>query len=480
MKLQKIIQQLDKKNYSILAKQLKEHKADKFMFLLSSYRQKPEKDNELYNKMDITPAAFYTLKSRLTIKVQEFLYKSTSDTRVELLQNVANIEHLVYKTPRETAIGILKKLENELINADMPNELIIVYRALKKLHVHSQKYYEYSALYNKSVAFNLGQDKAEDLLCSFCKTLSLYYLNRNNQLLDILVLYKREMQNICKLYESHHLHVYKNILDIHFALFSPVKKEMKNDETIENMLKETLSIIESHTQHPTYIHFVQIIDFLYFEYYHQLKLYKNASVYHEKIADNIQAVLLYNHSSFTSHFLISTIEFAIANQNENNLYTESDLQNYEANIEDKSSYILFNYYKASTEFYSNHYPETIKTLTKLLNEINFIDNPFIEIETKLFLALLYILNGMPVPAENIFRSISRKMAVEKDDIKYRLSFAFTKILKVALSSKNKTKYEKLVELNEHFNAINTGRYRVLEFIKLDETILKSLAKYEEN
>lgn len=471
MKLQKIIQQLDENNYSTLVRQFKKNKADKFMFMLSGYRNKSMAENDLLKQMDISITAFYTLRSRLEDKVQELLYKNTNETRIKVLQNVANVEALVYTTQRETAIGLLKKLEKELLKVDMPNELIIVYRALKKLHVYSPKYFEYSALYNKYVAFNLGQDKAEDLLSSFCKTLSIYYLNRNKDLLEILVLYKRDMDNVCKLYESHHLTVYKNILNIHFALFCPVKKEMESDATVEKMLSETISVIEAHEEDRAYRFILPIIDFLYFEYYQQLKLYKNAGEYYKKIADNIEALLLCNHSAFVFHFFISKIEYAIVNQTE----YELDFKQYDVNIEDKSSYIIYNYYLASAEYYSNNYSEVIGILTKLSNEINFIDSPFLGVEINLFLALLHILNGAPNQATIRIRSATRKIAEENNKKKYRLALHFIKLLKLAISPIDNDKYENLVGLYRHFNAVNTGHYRVLEFVKLNDIVLKKLA-----
>ena len=149
MKLQKIIHQLSPADFNNFSEQFKKTKADKFLHLLNHYRNGSTTDKIILHRLKIKQAAFYTLKSRLFDKVQELLYKSTSDTRIELLLNTANIEHLVYKTPRETAIGILKKLEAELLVHDMPNELISVYKALKKLHIHSEKYYDYLQLYNR-------------------------------------------------------------------------------------------------------------------------------------------------------------------------------------------------------------------------------------------------------------------------------------------------------------------------------------------
>ena len=164
MKLNKIVLQLTPDDYLNFSNQLKENRADKFLILLNHFRDDSTiSEAELLVKLDVKQAAYYTLKSRLLDKIQEFLYKNTADTRVELLQNVANIDHLVYQTQPDTAISILKKLEKELLEHDMPSELIIVYKALKKLHIHSDKYYEYLQLYNRHVAFNLAQDKAEEV-----------------------------------------------------------------------------------------------------------------------------------------------------------------------------------------------------------------------------------------------------------------------------------------------------------------------------
>lgn len=478
MKLQKIIQQLDENNYSLLVKQLKKNKADKLFLMLSGYRNKSLKERFLLKKLDVTPSAFYALRSRLEGKVHELLYKNTNETRIKLLQNVANIEQLVYRTPRETAIGLLKKLAKELRQLDMTNELVIVYKALKKLHLHSPKYYEYSALYNRYVAFNLGQDKAAELLCFFCKKQGEYYLNRNAQSLDILVLYKREMENVCKLYESHHLHVYKNILNIHFALFSPVKKEMENDDTVENMLKETLSIIAKHDGDRAYGYLLPILDFLYFEYYHGLKLYKDARDYYVKIMDNFQDLMLCNHSAYVSHFFISKMDYAIVNQQVDELYAESDLLNYEVDIEDSAGYALFNYYRAAVAFYGNNYSEVIKILTQLSNEINFVENPFIGIDIKIFLALTHILNGTPMQADILVKSATRKIAEIDDDVKHRPHLLFIALLKVALSPKTNDRLKKIRILNRGFQVANKSAHRALEFLKLNESAIKQLAMCE--
>jgi hypothetical protein len=474
MKLDKIILQLTDENYRLLSIQLKDNQADKFLILLKYYREGKLSEVELLEKLDMNYTAFYTLKSRLFDKIQTFLYKNTSDNRIELLQNVANIEFLIYKTPRETAIGILQKLESELIEHDMPNELIIVYKALKKLHINSKKYYTYSQLYNKHVAFNLAQDKAEELLSVFCKTQGEYFLSRNKEILDVLVLYKKEIVNVCRLYQSHHLTMYKNILLIHFAIFSPVENEMQEDSTVEELLQESLKIIEAHPEDRTYKHLKEVIYFLYFEYYHQLGLNKNASKYFEKITAQTHNLLLSNHCSFVHHFLISKIEYAIAEKKETNLYLEDEITEYEPNIEDVSGYVLFSCYKAMSEFYAKNYTQAIYTLITVLDEISFKKMLFVETEIKALLALSCILCNKHEQANSTIRNMVRKISDDPDTEKYESALVFIKILKIGLTTTKGNRYKKIVALNNAYNMMNKGVYRFLPYLKLDDDILTTI------
>lgn len=475
MRIEKIISQLNEKDFSLLSEQFIQSKADKYLLLLKIYREGKLTEKEIFTQLNIKSAAFYTLKSRLYDKVQEFLYKSTTDNRIDLLQNVANIEYLIYKTPKETAIGILKKLEAELLKNDMPNELIIVYKALKKLNIYSAKYYEYDQLYNRYVAYYLAQDKAEVALSAFCITLINYYTTRDAKLLDILALYKKEMQNICRIHQSHRLTVYKNILNIQFALFSPIPKEMTEDSTVEDMLKETYSIIEEHPDDRSYIHLINVINFLSFEYYHQLKLFKNASTYYEKIADDNTSILLYNHTCFSIHFLISKIEWSyigntISELNENEEFI------YEPEESNLAELIIFRQYKAAVYFYKNKIQEGVQTLNNLINEVSFKDTLHSEIETKLFLILLLLLVGKHDQAEIALRSISRKIADEDNEIKHHSALLYIKLFKTALANKTSGKLEKLIDIQQLLLATNGGPYKILSFVNISNEHLVTLSK----
>lgn len=472
--LQKIIHQLNEKDYSLLSLQMKESKANKYLSLLVNYRKEKVTDKELITLFNVKPAAFYTLKSRLSEKVQFFLFENSDETRVDLIKNVSKIDYLVYNTPRETSIQILKKLEAELIKNDMPNELISVYKALKKLHLHSPKHFEYSQLYNKHVAYNLAQDKAEDLLSSFCKTLSEYYLSRNEIQLKSLVLFKQEMGNVCRLYQSHRLTIYKNILNIHFALFLSDEVKLHEDTNIESMLAESLEILETFGDDKVYKHLIHVLNFLYFEYYSQLKLRKNACIYYDKISDKTETLLLLHHTCFASHFLISKIEYTVENIMQPDFSSKNNIQEEESDSENIPNFILFNYYIAAISFYEGRYSDAIQRVNKLLMEISFKSIPFSEVEIKMFLAMLYFFNKDSEHAVVILRNVTRKINEEKESEKYYPALQFIKLLKSVGKTEGLKKDEKSILLNRYFNAANTGKYKILEFLTLNDEMLAKI------
>lgn len=475
MKIEKIVAQLNENDYSALCEQFTQSKADKYLTLLGHYRTNTSTEADIQKELGIKSPAFYTLKSRLYDKIQEFLYKSTQDTRIELRQNIANIEHLIYKAPKETAIGLIQKMEAELIKNDMPNELIIVYKALKKLHTYSAKYYDYQQSYNKFVAYNLAQDKAEEVLSAFCKTLSTFYVTRDPKYSDILLLYKKEMQNICRIHHSHRLTVHKNILNIHFALFSPHVEEQAQDETVEDMLKETYGIMESNPEDSTYIHLINAVHFLSFEYYNQLKLYKNAAVYYEKINDDNGSVLLYNHSCFSIHFLISKIQWNYMNKTLDTLNEKEELI-YEPEPDNIPEYIIYKQYKALLHFYKGKIAEAAQILNKLINDVSFKDILHSEIEVKLFQIFLLLLSEKPDQAEITLRSISRKIADEQDEVRHHAALLYVKLFKTVLANKTSGKLEKLTETWKLISLTNTGDNRILPNLHLSQENLVRLSK----
>jgi hypothetical protein len=478
IKFKSIVLQLKEEEYDALCKQFVETKADKYLRLLQLYRENKYTDDEIQGMLQVNISAYYTLKSRLFDKIQDFLTNNMSTPIIDLLRKVANIPTLLYDTHRDTAIAILTKLESELQNYDMPYELSSVYNALKKLHIHSPKYYEYTQAYNRHLAYTIALDKAEDLLNTFMKTLGDYYVSRNKGQIDFLALVKQEMANICNLYDSHHLQIYKSIVDISFALYIPNQEAIRDDEPIEDVLVKMERVFSTYNKDTNYQYLQLVFNFLAFEYYHKLNLPKKEAKYFDVLDKKIPSFLLFNHCAFTSKFLISKIERHIELGTEADLYefNRTALSNYEPDKNDIPNYINFAKYIAACAFYAKKYQEAIQVLNGLINDVSFKNYPHTEIEVKLLLALNYSMVNKYDPATSLLRSVTRKIREIEDDMGYENALIFYKILSLQMSSSARQVDQKITQLFAKFELLNQKSNRMLEYIKIDEVFIKQLSQ----
>lgn len=479
IKFKSIVLQLKEEEYNDLCRQFVETKADKYLRLLKLYRENKYSDEEIQEMLSVNTSAYYTLKSRLFDKIQDFLTNNMSTPIIDLLRKVANIPTLIYDIHRDTAIAILSKLESELQNYDMPYELSSVYSALKKLHLHSPKYYEYTQAYNRHLAYTIALDKAEDLLNTFMRTLGEYYASRNKAQIDYLTLVKQEMKNICNLYVSHHLQVYQRIVDISFALFIPdASAATKDDEPIEDMLTKMEKVFSTYNKDTNYQYLLSVYNFLAFEYYHQLGQHKKSGKFFDEVDSKLQSFLLFNHCCFTTKFLISKLERSIEQGTESELYEENkkSLANYEPDKNDIPNYINFVKYVASSAFYARKYQEAVQSLNGLINDISFKNYPHSEIEIKLLLALNYSMINKYDPATSLLRSVTRKIREINDEMGYENALVFYKILSLQMSSSARNVDQKILQLFTRFELLNQKSNRMLEYIKVDENFIKALSQ----
>ncbi|HEV7231280.1 MAG TPA: hypothetical protein VGO45_08130 [Bacteroidia bacterium] len=475
IKLKTVVQQLTEEHYQGLVSQFQKSRAEKFSSLLKYLRESELDEDEVPEKLSLNKTAYYTLKSRLYEKIQEFLFENVQDPRIELLSNVANIHNLIYNTPKDTAIAILKKLEKELAEYDMPNELISVYNALKKLHLSSPKYYEYAQLYNKHVAYTIALDKAEDLLSRFVKTLGDFLISRDPATIEILTLMKAEMANVFRLYESHHLAIYRNILNISFALYIPGYQPAEDEMTVEEMLNASTKIFDDNVRDAHYKFLRSVFDFLAFEYYHGLKLYKNEAPFFEKINARLDAFMLADHCCFNARFLISKVERYSYLGITEKLEAESDSMITEISKEDTAGYVYWKMFKACAYFYSQKYSEAAKCLNDALNDVSFKNMLFAEVEVKLFLALNYSMVNKYEQAEILIKSISRKLN-EKEEENCENVQSFIRMLKLQMSSGTKGVEDKIKKLRDKFLQQNEGRNKILSFLKMDDAFIAELSR----
>lgn len=435
MKIDKIIKQISEQDFNMISENFKTNKSEKFLQLFIMFREGQEEES-IFKKLGISDAAFYTLKSRLIDKIQEHLYLSISDERVDLLKNVANIDRLLYKFPKDTATAMLLKMEEDLLKNDMQNELTLVYNALRKIYINSPKYVVYTQKYNRSVAFHLALDKAEVLVFEFNKVLKEYYMNGGEDEKRDLISYKRELNYLSTLYQSHHLLVFSKIVDIQFALYVNEPLELLNDSSISSSLHTIEEVFSKYKNDKVYSYYYQMINILYFEYYISLKLLKDADRYLEKIVISADSPTYCNRYFFVSAFFLSLLDHYVSKDMHDKLYVDVHQFEFFLDADDFTNNLLFEILIAGSFYYSAQYSKAIQCLNKILNGYSFKQMKKVEIELKLFLAYLYVLTGKTELLDTLLRGVTKWISDQTDEMDHRI-INFMHLVKIFANNKQK-------------------------------------------
>jgi hypothetical protein len=477
LNINSIITKLKEPDYKAILLKLQEAKAEKFQILLESYRESSISDDDIQQKLGISSNAFYVLKSRLYEKIQEQLLDQSVGPKTDVLRKIITIPKLLYNSQPEISIAILSKLEKDLIKHDMPQELTSVYAALKKLHLHTDKYYEYSQKYNKHMAFTLALDKAEGMLTDFSRYLGDYMASRDPDILEYFPILKNEMESLVRLYDSHHLKVSGLIMNVSIALFLPLDEIVSDDDPVEDALRELEQILESYPSDGKYQFLQNAVNFLFFEYYHKLGIGKKADQYFGSVNMSLPSFLFFNHLTYCSKFLISKLERYVQLDLAASLHEEcvTDLAEFEGDANDIPNYSNCIIYKATAAYYNQDYEDASKYLSDLLNEVSFKNHVHADIEVKLFLILTYSLQNKYDLAWNLLRSVTRKLKELNKDGGYENSIAFANMLK-AQDNQSGGLNEKIAKQASNFKLLNECPNKLLSYIRLDEAFIELLSK----
>lgn len=478
-KLKNIIKQLTNEDYQAILASLEESSADKSSYLLRSMRERQLSDNKIMDELGVNTNAYYTLRSRLNQKIEEYLLQQMESPRTDILKKVANINEIIFTKKKAIAIATLKKLEKELLDYDLSNELTIVYKSLKKLHINAPDYFNYSQSYNKHVAYMLALDKAEDLLAQYLQKYGNYTLTGSEtERLGLIVLIE-EMENVCRLYQSHRLYVYQTCMMVFHKLFVVGEKEGSvGEEPIEDSLDKVEEIFESYGLDPIYYHLHLVFEFLKLEYYNHYKVYRKAEKYFEEVNDAIGS-LMSNYSLFVypAQFLISKIERSLRLGTEGELYKENEglFLGYEPDKDDLPKYITYVIYRALSCFYAKHYTEAARWINNLLNEVSLKKFPEIQLEIKMLLALQYCLMQDFDLFNQLINSIQRQLRLIGKE-KFAHIIILTKILRTSMNESKKNKDEKIHALINRIDIKRDSRFTPTSLIRFDEDLIKLLSR----
>ena len=417
IKLKEVIAQIDEVKFSEIENQFIKNKANNFLFLLQSYKNNIISDEVIREKLNITANSLYVLKTRLFDKVQEFITCDLYEDQEKTITLLLKVPEFCLNNPRETVVAYLQNLEKDLKKFDMNNELLIVYSALKKTHLHSDKYSYYSQLYNKQVSLSLSLEKSEEVLGNFCRICAHNDLSKSKDYYEQLIFLKEEIINIHTLCSSRQIEITKNIILLHLAIFCPSDKFTKIN--VADLIQQTRAIFDELPESLPQKKWGIVLDYLCFEYYYSTNSFQVALEYFNKVNSQFHNFFLYNYIGLVSHFLVSKIKFS-----------------YEANLiqdllnEDRKKVILFDpqdevfslsycIYNSMIYFTQKNYTDAIKLLVDVQNEF-VLKNYFHQyVNIKLTLVYFYIvtneLDKASVNLKSITKAIIRKKGLTQSD-----------------------------------------------------------------
>jgi hypothetical protein len=410
IKLKKIISDLDENVYGTIEDILKKNKADNFLFLLQSYRNSEIKDSEIAKALDINANSLYVLKSRLNDKIQESLSGNIYNNKEDLLKQLHQIPEICVGRSREVASSFLQKLEKDLLIYDMHNELLVVYSALKKIHLYSEKYFHYSQLYNKHTAFNISLEKCEEILGNFNRVLAQYNFSRLPKLLDTLLFLSKEVSDHFALNPSRQIEIIKNILELELAIF--FNKTASKDFNVAEVLLHTEKMIGDLPESSLHKNWILVVNYLSFEYFKKTGQLNSAASYFEKVNAKSDTLLLYTHLCVTSKFLVSKLNFMQEQGKMEELVAEETKQLLFDN-EDTHAVVLMGIYGATLSIFKKNYKDAASKLNEIINSNSFKDFFHINTDVKLTLVYIYIMLKEYDLADSLLKNIYRKIKSEE-------------------------------------------------------------------
>ncbi len=477
--LNKTIKKLNEKEFQQLVSAVAGNKKNKPFLLLQTARNNSYDEIKMMEILDISPTAYYTLKSRLNKRVASFLSKNVQNPINVLKEEVARIPAMMFGHSKVITIRALKELEKQLDEYDLSTELIIVYKALARLHMYTPEYDYYERMYNKRVAFSLSVEKAEDQMHSFIKAFGKYMLTRDASDFEVVQSVDRELSNIFELYESHRLFVISNIVGLYKKCnINSDQDGLKSQEMqVDAMLQRMKSTFDKYELDTFYQNIKPLISLMYFEYYQKTGNQVRADFYYETInAEITEHARKHTFSFFVTQFLNAKLERFLENRDVQQLgdINEALQKSFDVDVNEAYQYISFKKFLAITKYYEGDYTGAAKTINALRNDIPVKHYTYSDIECKLFQALQYAIIGEDSLCNQIISSVKRQVNDEEelnDPIR-----VFIKMLKTSLRPEEfRIKVKKITDLWDRFNTVNTGDQKLLSFLKMDEALIRRMA-----
>lgn len=462
IKLREIINQLDEQNYNEIENELLKSKAKNFHFLLTALRQNNKPEKEICRELQISNSAFYALKSRLMDKIQDHLSGISDFQKEELMELMSRIPELCNHTPRETANAILQKLETDLISQGMHNELLVVYSSLKKINLHSPKYFTYSQLFNKSVAFSLSLEKAAEISCEFSRILSTYLVSGDDNLMDSLSFLYNEIGNVFELNGSRQIALVKNFILLQYDFIKRKRDHLTPVTDPEQILRDTYSLIQSIPDKAEADMYTLITDYLSFEYHYAYRNYKKAEEFYVKIIPHFNTLLLISYKSCTMTFLKSSMAFCLHNDRKKDIAVLGN--EVLVDPDDVHTRLMMDYYNAMAYYLEGQTKKAITLLNNIINTYSLPNMFHMEVEVKLLLSYFLFKQKEYDMADGVLKKLMRKIKTDYKGQYIQVDY-FARMMALDI---NKESTEKTAQRKREYRALffsyNNDNHAVLEVL----------------
>jgi len=429
--------------------------------------------------LQVNSSAYYTLKSRLNSKIAAILSKNVRNPISILMDEVTRVPAHLYGTNKEFSIRALKELEKQLIEYDLSSELIVVYKTLAQLHMYDEQFDHYDRLYKKHVAFSLAVSKAEGLYHKFVLKCGKYLLNPEQPLLNELENIRKEMINICDLYDSHRLFVLYNIVNIYHMLLTVNDQESirSKELEVEKTLTEMSRIFNKFSLDTFYQNIKPLTDLLFFEYYQKAGNQIRANHYHDCSLEHMEELCQMHAMSFhVARFMDAKLDKYLSDGNLDSLtrFCEKYANHIDFDINETYQFVTLKKFQAATKFYQRDNAGAAKSMNDLRNRLSLKAIIKTDVEIKLFQAMQYAMMGEDGLCSQIVSSLKRQ--IRDNDTEFDTTNLFIKILKTAMKPADfRKKVKRINELWSDFREMNRDAGKILQFVSLDEASIRKMA-----
>ena len=449
-KLSNIVKNLSEENYYDIRETLVRERAEKSVYLLQSIRENDKANEDVMQNLKLNTNAYYTLRSRLGQKIEDYLLSKVQHPTTDLSRKVSNIGALVFMEKRTIVLTTLKKLEKELIRYNLYNDLSVVYKYLKRFHANTEEAEHYKEKAQKYARYGQQIEKGEQLLADYFALYAHYYLEGKEK--EALNGIEAEMKNLCLSYDfSHKLYVYYTLVASFHRLYVQMDSARPLDnrplEPLENIFQRIEGYFASYPHDPLYEHLSFLVDYLRLCYYTQYGIYDKAEEYGRRVEKEIPRLLTnYSFFTFPAHVLTIMFQRSLWGGDSKHLVAENKVIFGAEGLEGSTPMLLcFVAYEALCLYADKQYRRAASAINQFFNESHGKEFPRASLELKCLLALQYAMLDEYELFVQIANSIQRHFRLlGKERVEHLV--VFVKVLKTAVNGQKSNRAEKIGKL----------------------------------